>query len=50
MVDVYAIQFVVVEKNEELGVGQYACTVMSATPPGCLAVRYGSRERAWPGS
>ena len=49
MVDVYAIRFVV-EKNEELGVGQYTYTVMSTTPLGCLAVRYESRERAWPGS
>lgn len=36
----------VVEKNGELKLGQYACTVLARTSSGCVAVRYQSREKA----
>ena len=44
-VDVYAVRFLK-EKNDELTLGQHAYTVFAKVPPGSVAVRYDSPEKA----
>ena len=45
-VEVYAIRFLIKNRENEVRDGQYAYTVMCKTPPDCVAVRYETREKA----